>query len=334
MLLLITSVNISANYKNGTIGGDKPAFSDSIGLKKRDIILIREAVNFQLKVGPEVWPDWNCSKYPILYKTVDTDYLINHPNPPSDFSRFYDKLWGDTIMTRPNSETYKYCAAFPVSKIMTVVVTAPKENEDPCLWVLMVSHELFHIYQGKDKVVNPYTGIYAGMHELSFPYNYSRTDLLAAHRIEAELLFNLLRMGQSDSDEKAVSKIVFSNMQKVFKTIFADSLHYKFKQWMEWSEGTARYTELRLADIASNPENYHPTKEFSSEFPASDYSKAWKKQYANGFKTVRFSGEKVADRGMFYISGMAKAYLLDRIRPDWKNFYFKNTLDALITEKD
>lgn len=45
---------------------------------------------------------------------------------------------------------------------------------------------------------------------------------------------------------------------------------------------------------------------------------------------VRFIGEGVKGRVMFYYSGMGKGYLLDKINPDWKNKYFKFNLDDLI----
>lgn len=311
----------------------KTNYTQFSGLTKRDAALIREAINFQLNLGPKIWPGWNSSKAPIIYKSRGTDYLINHPNPPSDFSKFYDETWGDTIMVRVSADKYKYCAAFPVGGIITVVVSAPGDNENPCLWVLMVSHELFHVYQGSARPVNPFTGIYAGKHEMSFPYDFSNANQLAAYRIEAELLFNFAIKQQPDIEDSITPKKVFANMLKVQKIVFTDSLHFIFKQWMEWMEGVARYTENKLAGLAKYESNYIPVKQFADEFPEWNYQKAWNEHYANQSSFIRFIGEKTANSNMFYYAGMAKALILDRVNSDWKREYFKKTLDELLIGK-
>lgn len=304
-----------------------------IGLTRSDVALIREAFHLQSKLGNSIWRGWDSAKAPFLYKTRNWDYLIHHPNPPKEFSSHFDESWGDSIWIRANADTLNYQASFPINSINTVVITAPEKDYDPYLWVLKATHELFHIYQGLERIVNPFVGPYADKHELSFPFDYSNTAILAACRVEAELLFNLVTKQQLSPGDSTVSPRVFRDMQKVFVVVFTDSLHLRYKRWIEWSEGVARYTERRLADLARNLSNYQPTKEFAALHPNSSYSKLWLDTYERtGTNPIRFVGEGVRGRVMFYYSGMGKAYVLDRIHPHWRLEYFNKTLDELLTE--
>lgn len=304
------------------------------GLSKNDVALIREALHLQSVLGRSIWPNWNSSKTPFLYKTPGYDFLINHPKPPADFKPFNDKLWGAEIMVRANKDTFSYRAAYPIEGIITVVVSAPKKEEDPCSWVLMAAHELFHIYQGFDRsVANPFIGKYSNYHELSFPFDYKNKNILAGCGIEAELLVNLVTKNIINSGDSVVSKKVFNRMQTIFSAIITDSLQIKYKQWMEWLEGVAKYTEYKLAYLAGSPSGYKPSKEFSDTFPDASYADLWTKSYAGQISPIRFVGEGVSGSMMFYYTGIGKALVLDKIQPDWKMRYFKKNLDALIAER-
>ena len=45
---------------------------------------------------------------------------------------------------------------------------------------------------------------------------------------------------------------------------------------------------------------------------------------------IRFVGEGIRGRVMFYYLGMGKAYALDRIDPAWRKAYRRRTLDELL----
>jgi len=156
--------------------------------------------------------------------------------------------------------------------------------------------------------------------------------VLAGCRVESELLFTLVTKERLAPGDSSVSPKVFRDMQKLFAAVIVDSLHLRYKRWIEWSEGVARYTERELAGLSRNLSFYEPTKEFRSLFPWSSYSGTWTDYYAGMVNPIRFVGEGVRGRVMFYYSGMAKEYVLDRIRPDWRSKYFNKTLDDLLTQ--
>jgi hypothetical protein len=47
---------------------------------------------------------------------------------------------------------------------------------------------------------------------------------------------------------------------------------------------------------------------------------------------IRFVGEGVRGRPMFYYLGMGKALLLDRLWPGWRSRYFEADLESLLAE--
>ena len=319
----------------GAIFAISPAIvfaQQAVGLTNSDVTLIREAFHLQSVLGNSIWPGWNSTKAPFLYKTRDWDYVINHPSPPREFTSTYDKSWGDSLWIRANTDTLDYQATFPISGIPTVVITSPSKSYDPYLWVLKAVHELFHVYQGLDRIVNPFVGPYGSKNELSFPFDYSNSAVLAGCRVESELLFTLVTKERLAPGDSTVSPKVFRDMQKLLAAVLVDSLHLRYKRWIEWSEGVARYTERELAGLSRNLSFYKPTKEFRSLFPWSSYSGTWTDYYEGMVNPIRFVGEGGRGRVMFYYSGMAKAYVLDRIRPDWRSKYFSKTLDEILIQ--
>ena len=101
---------------------------------------------------------------------------------------------------------------------------------------------------------------------------------------------------------------------------------------MEWSEGVARFTEREMADLDRLPSTYRSTEAFARLFPDGSYQETWDDTYARMLYPVRFVGDGVRNRAMFYYLGMGKAYVLDWLRPGWRARYRSATLDELLLE--
>jgi hypothetical protein len=88
-----------------------------------------------------------------------------------------------------------------------------------------------------------------------------------------------------------------------------------------WQEGIARYTELRLADLAAA--KYTPTPQFSqlSDFkPFTEIAGVIRKRILDDIHTPDLVK---ARRTVVYSLGAAEAMLLDRVHPGWQNSYFQ-----------
>ena len=328
-MIIVTVISLTPEFANSQDTGQNAVLSE------QDIALIKEVFHLQNQLGHEIWSGWTQSNMPFLYKTEQFDVLLYHPNPPADFKNLYSANLCDSIWVKINTDSTDFQAAYPIGGVKTAVMTAPKSNDLACLWVLKAVHELFHVYQNHvnpDRIVNPFVGQHAGKHELSYPFPYDGDAIASIFRIEAEHLFQLITKDELSEIELTKGRQIFRHIFNVQQAIFRDSLDVKYKQWMEWNEGVARYTEIQLAILAADTNTYSPTKVFVELFPEANYTDTWKSKYGSNptINPIRFVGEGVKGRVMFYFLGMGKAFLLDKIFPDWKQHYFEQTLDEMV----
>ena len=177
------------------------------------------------------------------------------------------------------------------------------------------------------RVVNPFQGAHEGTHDLSFPFPYEDEVLNAAWRLEAESVF-LLATG--DSLTRRVHQRLIPLAWRVQEALASDSLFIAYKQLQEWNEGVARYTERELARMAMDQSRYEASPVFRRTFPDASYAETWAARYEGMLAPIRFVGEGVRQRAMFYYLGMGKAYALDLLDPTWRERYAERTLDALL----
>lgn len=295
-----------------------------------DWVLIEEAMNLKNKLGNQLWKDWGTGSVPLLYKKRTVDVLIDHPAPPNGYVQYYSRTAKKTIWIRPNVDTVQIQATYDINGINTVVISEPDAGYPPCLWVLKAVHEFFHIYQGFHKPVNPFLQEYRGCNELNFPFEYSLSNVKSIGQIEAKYIYLIITKDKWSANDSVDIKQFQQNWLVIAKTIYRDSLHFFYKQIQEWSEGAARYTEREIARLAAS-EIYKPLPQFVKDFD-SQYKTVFNEYYGQNkiFNPLRFVYSGVMGNVIFYYSGLAKCYLLDRLYPAWKTKYLYATLDNLI----
>ena len=289
--------------------------------------LIGEVNHLVVSLGTRLWPAWDVQRAPFLLRSNGWEYLWRHPAPPGDFRPIIRRGVRDTIWVRPMPDTMRYEAAFPIAGAMTVVMSAPDAGGDPAEWVLTAAHELFHVHTGWRRQPNPFVGPCASMHELDFPFPFQDSTLNAAWRLEAEQLFQALT---ADSLTARIQIRLLPLSRRLQAALIPDTSVRDYKALIEWKEGVARYTERELARLASDTALYQPSRDFRLRFPSVAYGNTWNERYRNQLNPIRFVGQGVRGRTMFYYLGMGKAYLLDRLVPDWRERYLTSTLDAMI----
>ena len=85
---------------------------------------------------------------------------------------------------------------------------------------------------------------------------------------------------------------------------------------IKWLEGLARYCELESWKLAANTANYQPVPQVDLLTDFNDYRKfdqRWQREIDQLRRSVNEPGEE-----RFYYTGMAQAFLLDQLLPDWK----------------
>jgi hypothetical protein len=306
-------------------------------LSEKGVALLKEAYHMQKEIGTKVWKEWKVSQVPFLYKTDKFDFLIDHPAPPEDFQKVFSTNLARNIWIRPNFDKAEYQAAYDINDILTVVMTEPDTEYNPCLWVLKAVHELFHIYQGSKIPCQPFKSKYSEMNELTFNYDYQNKQISALGKAEAIYLASLLSNNNWTKNDSVDIIRYFENLNLLTENIYPDSMMYCYKKLMEWKEGVAFYTEREIAKLSCKSSFYKPSADFQKYFTNSDYDKTFEENYSenNIFNPLRFVYSGVIGRMIFYYTGLAKAYLLDRLNPIWKDKYLQFDLDYFLlkTEK-
>ena len=302
-----------------------------------DQALIEEVFHLQKTLGSKVWTQWQAEGKPFMLRSNGNHILINHPNPPKEFTQLEISNFKQSILWKPSENEQPIEASYPINGIVTVVMSAPSPEGSKTEWVLKAVHELFHIYQNEQisnalkKLHDFNSDRFSNTNELDFPYPFYDNNVLAIQRLEAEKTFQLLKFDSLESIAKKQQRR-FADVLMITNAVLQDSLYFKYKSHMEWKEGVARYTEQQIAMLALD--NYQPSKAFLKHFPKADYTTLSDRYiYTSVIAPIQFVGEGVVGRVIFYYSGMGKAYLLDKLKPDWKDSYFDQTLDALIIGK-
>lgn len=299
-------------------------------LAPREAALVVEARHLAETVGRELWPAWEPGRVPIMLRSGTHDWLLRHPAPPPDFRPAWSATLAESLHVRAASSSGSERAAYPVNDVTTSVMALPGPDDDARRWVLLLVHELFHGYQGTRRISDAFTGEFAGFNDLTFPFPYQDSAVRAALRMEAEAVHQLLRAPQVPSAEAAVQFRLLGLARTLLGRVAPAEQHLAFARESEWNEGVGRYTEREVARRAADSTAYRSTEPFLTHHPRGDYGKAWDAHYADMLNPVRFVGEGVQGRVMFYYLGLGKATVLDRLDPAWRLNYLTRSLDELI----
>jgi hypothetical protein len=105
---------------------------------------------------------------------------------------------------------------------------------------------------------------------------------------------------------------------KFFSLVSANDA--KYFSFQLWQEGIARYTEVRSAEAAAR---YTPALEFAAlpdYEPVAHYAERARQKTLDELKSADLVTWK---RTVVYSFGAAEGFLLDRVRPNWKDEYFR-----------
>lgn len=301
-------------------------------LEPSDVAAIREARHLATSLGPTVWHTWSgADRAPLVYRAGGREFFLEWPGgAPPGAERTDGVAGGQSAWVRPIASTDAVQATMDYEGVYTVVISAPAPGDDASLWALKAAHEFFHVFQGPQRAIDPFVGAFKNFNDLTFPFEYQRPAVRAALRLEGEILFRAATAADSADIGLTTLPRLAKQVRVVDSAIFSSPEHLAYKDWTEWSEGVARYTERRLADLARDA-RYAPVAEFRRHFPSADYAKTWRASYANALNPIRFVGEGFSTRTVFYYTGMAKAYALDRLNPSWKDRFRTTSLDGLLT---
>lgn len=308
-------------------GQEKPS------LRHGDRVRIAEAFRLAEYIGNDVWENWDKAPFAFLLVTPEYEFLLHHPNPSPDFSQLgYDELLKSEFRYRKRVYSPQLLATFPAVNGYSTIVIGEAEStmvKSSTPWVVVALHEHFHqlqysqpgYYQDVDKL-DLSRGDQSGMWMLNYPFPYDSAIVKTAFSKLCSLLASALKARGGESLRSEVER--YLEARRGFKNLLkADD--YRYFSFQLWQEGIARYTEYRVAGLASK--GYVPTSEFQKlpDFtPFEVVAGNLRKGIINVLPTLDLAESK---RSAFYPFGAAEGLLLDAVNPQWQKKYFQEKFD-------
>jgi hypothetical protein len=180
-------------------------------------------------------------------------------------------------------------------------------------YIEAIAHESFHSFQGITVPERLEDAERVSRLEDSYPWE--NKEVQQAWKTELDLLYQAVT---TESDAQAVELAQQFLAQRTARRQYPDvtSQMVNYERNREWLEGLAKYSEISIGLQAANSEDYQPVAAIGEDpaFKAYDTQERFFSQQMAEVK--RQSGNQGETR--FYYSGMAQAFLLDRLAPEWK----------------
>lgn len=181
------------------------------------------------------------------------------------------------------------------------------------MYISLLVHETFHAYQAYWAPQRFFPAERA--RDLEDEYPWMDEDGIEMWKTELEILQTALRCTEPEEVKALATDFLAQRTERREAMGVSDDL-IAYENHREWMEGMARYVELESWRLATNTENYLPIESLSQDPAFQNYKKytqRWKQEVAQMTRMADDEGD-----GRFYYSGMAQAYLLDVLDPDWK----------------
>ncbi len=297
-------------------------------LPQEDKVRIAEAFRLADSIDNRLWPDWDKAPFGILLIAGDYEYLINHPHATNNFDTLgFDPQLHSLVLVRQRLFPANLLATFPaINGISTVVVgqAANTSVSSSTAWVVTVLHEHFHQYQQSQ--ADYYSSVEAlelsggdetGKWMLNYPFPYGSAGVDSSYADASRALWGALQ-DQHRGNGKDVKPFLDKLRQFRHSLSPADFKYFSFQCWQE---GVARYTELRVAELAA--EGYVPSDSFRSLQDYCSFGEVADSLRARIFSELSEPSLAGSKRLAFYSFGAGEALLLDTVRPGWKAEYFR-----------
>ena len=301
---------------------------DTPRLREADRIRIAEAFKIGGHLSNRLWKNWDKAPFAVLLVTSETEFLIHHPKPSNDFALVgHDSLLRSDVYYRKRVFATNLLATFPaVGGVPTIVIGQPENTskKNSTDWVITLLHEHFHQlqysqpdYYADVNALELSGGDQSGMWMLNYPFPYSAVDVKEQFGRVSRLLAEAV---QSKGPRELRSKVAaYLEARRTFIAMLTPA-DYKYFSFQVWQEGVARYTELRVAEIAAR--TYRPSRAFRALADYKSLKEIAKETRQRILKELTTLQLDEYQRVAFYPLGAGEAMLLDRKNPSWKLRYF------------
>lgn len=283
----------------------------------QDMANIALSTQIVQRIGDSLWPGWSKTPFQIDLITADGPVLVNVERPftPPKFPADLEATL--TLQSGP-----------------IIVIGEPRFTQapTPIRWSVTLLHEHFHewqyswpAYQQAVKALNLSHGDKTAMWMLDykFPYEDARVD--AAYAQMSSRLADSLEAIRKPAFAGAVTRYIAARER--FRSLLAAD-DYKYFAFQCWQEGTARYTEIALAQRAALAHAADPA--FLTDTQAAALADDANRTYGNVLKRLRTIPLQDDKRVDFYAVGAGEALLLDELVPGWHARYLDRRMDLSV----
>jgi hypothetical protein len=302
-----------------------------------DRIRIAEAFRIGEKLQDQLWTGWRAAPFSLLFVTDENEFLIRHPKPNDEFRSIgYDKLLRSEVFVRPRKFQPNLLATFPAFGMSPVIVIGKAENtsdKTSTRWVFVLLHEHFHQlqysqpdYYTRVNALDLSGGDTTGMWQINFAFPYEKTDVAKKFKEASMLLLETYRAPNEKARNEGLGRFYISRNELRSMISPAD---YRYMSFQNWQEGIARYTQYRMAELASR--KLKPSRAFRK---LSDFTTF----QAEADRLLKMTLDELRDldlaewkRTVFYPFGAVEGLILDQTDPRWRIRYLESkfSLDNL-----
>jgi hypothetical protein len=295
--------------------------------RSEDKARLKEAFEIGAEYGDKLWKGYNQIPYIVLFITDSNEYLINHPNPTSDFKDIgYDSILQSEVYTRHRKYPVYFLATFgAVNDLNTIIVGTPENtNRTSGEWIVTILHEHFHQlqyskpdYESSVASLDLKNGDTTGMWMLNFPFPYENADVAKQFNVMT-ISAQKTAFAETNSDFKN-NFTLFMNEREKFKGLLSDK-EYRYFSFQLWQEGLAMYTEAKMFELVKDSRK--PGADITALKDFTSYPELYTKKIENIKNVSVLLKLDESKRACFYYIGALEGLILDRVNPDWRERYF------------
>ena len=284
---------------------------DSEVLSPADKAGIAEVLRLKSELGDQVWPDLSRVDIPLVLFNDRYEFLIGEVDPPSpwqvvhgdDFSgRPYHRRLGANFQAFAVPVGTRWAGSLGTLEQMSSKTPFRLSRE---LHAMLMLHEVFHAFQAT--LVPQRFARAMSVYRSENRYPYKDPGFSAAWNSEGGALADALTALETTTISDLVRKFLDTREARRSQ-INLDSELISFEYELEWLEGLAKYAEVRFYELAASRASESAYASYRSDHPL------WPADLARLRRNLGGQGGDLR----FYLSGVAQAMLLDRLRPGWK----------------
>lgn len=300
---------------------------DKLSLEQKT--LMQAVVCVKQRRGNDIWPGFADTPLPMISYNDSLEFLVQPHGLQNSWNKVDDTFFGESYYSRNLMQQQAFAVPVDtgwagslgtrtymnrefllglrgelppvVAQLFPYFMATISKDQ----YVTTVIHELFHAFEATK--AEPRFHRADEMNALTSSYPADDKSFARAWDREGAMLYKGYNTNSRDSLRHYAQQFLKLREQRRAAMNLADTL-VAYEQALEWLEGLAKYAEMRSYELAALCPKGTYSFEFEEGFP----------YWQNEIKRLRKLGDQHGDF-RFYISGMAQAFMLDRLNPDWKS---------------